>query len=307
MKSNSISSSRNFIENIENCGIRTKQTIPGRSRTFGTDLTNVNLSSKPCKSDVKNLKYLNEYIVDIYENLHQTEADFLPRPGYMSIQLNINEKMRAILIDWLVEVHHKFKLSEETLFLTVNILDRYLEKTQVDRENLQLVGISSMLIACKYEEIYPPEIKEFIYVTDNAYIQDQVLEAENSILRCLNFNLTTPSSFRFLQRYSRVCEFDEYAFNLSRYIIELSLTEYKLIKYKPSNIAAAAIALTQKILKNFSRTLKDLTPCTDSEVRLCAKDLGLVLQKAETCSLQAVRKKFMHLKFLEVAKIQLKL
>ena len=189
----------------------------------------------------------------------------------------------------------------------MNIVDRYLEKTQVTVEKLQLIGVSAMLIACKYEEIYAPEIKDFVYITDTTYTCEQVLETENSILRCLDFNLTTPSAFRFLQRYSRICEFDDYSFNLARYIIELSLVEYKLIKYKPSNIAASAMHLTQKMLKNFSRALSEQTSCTDAEIRICAKDLAVLLQRAETYTLQAVRKKFLLERYCEVAKVHIKL
>lgn len=94
----------------------------------------------------------------------------------MERQEDINEKMRAILIDWLIEVHLKFKLVPESLFLTVNLIDRYLEKETVNRQKLQLVGVTAMLIACKYEEIYPPIVKDFVYITDNAYTKEEILQ-----------------------------------------------------------------------------------------------------------------------------------
>jgi cyclin B len=87
----------------------------------------------------------------------------------MANQKEINDKMRAILVDWLIEVHSKFKLQKETLFITINIIDRFLEKTIVSKSRLQLVGVSALLIASKYEEIYPPELKDFVYITDRAY------------------------------------------------------------------------------------------------------------------------------------------
>ena len=89
--------------------------------------------------------------------------------NYMSHQPEINDKMRSILIDWLIEVHLKFKLLPETLFITVSIIDRYLEKQKVAKSKLQLVGVTALFIASKYEEIYPPEIKDFVFITDNAY------------------------------------------------------------------------------------------------------------------------------------------
>ncbi len=97
--------------------------------------------------------------------------------------------MRAILIDWLVEVHLKFKLVPESLYLTVNLIDRYLELEQVNRQRLQLVGVTAMLIACKYEEIYPPIVKDFVYITDNAYSKEEILEMERRMLQTLDFDI----------------------------------------------------------------------------------------------------------------------
>jgi len=98
--------------------------------------------------------------------------------------------------NWLVDVHLKFKLLPETLFLTVNLIDRDLNQVPVSRQKLQLVGVDAMLIASKYEEIYPPDVKEFEYVTDKAYNKAEILDMEGRILSCLNFNLTTPSSLK---------------------------------------------------------------------------------------------------------------
>lgn len=106
----------------------------------------------------------------------------MPSPGYMERQNDIHEKMRSILIDWLVEVHLKFKLVPESLYLTVNLIDRYLEKEQVSRQKLQLIGVTAMLIACKYEEIYPPIVKDFVYITDNAYSKEEILATERKML-----------------------------------------------------------------------------------------------------------------------------
>ena len=84
-------------------------------------------------------------------------------------QSEINDKMRAILVDWLIEVHLKFKLFPETLFITISVIDKFLEQVPVSKSKLQLVGVAALFIASKYEEIYPPELKDFIYITDRAY------------------------------------------------------------------------------------------------------------------------------------------
>jgi cyclin B len=151
--------------------------------------------------------------------------------------------MRAILIDWLIEVHLKFKLLPETLFLTVNLIDRFLEKSSIQRTKLQLVGVTSMLIAAKYEEIYAPEVRDFVYITDKAYTKEEILKMEQLILMTLDFNITAPSSYRFLERFTKIVNGDMLMFNLARYLIELPLIEYRMLKYTPSNIAASAVYL----------------------------------------------------------------
>ena len=273
-------------------------------RSFGRDITN---SCVPSQLQSKTDPQVADYIFDIYELLHQTEETFMPRMGYMLHQEKINEKMRSILIDWLIEVHFKFKLVDETLYLTVNIIDRFLQTVRVPKENLQLLGVSAMLIACKYEEIYPPEVKDFVYITDNAYTAQQVLSTECLILKTLNFNLTVPSSFRFLQRFSRLCEIDEFSFNFARFVLELSLVDYKFIRFKPSVMAVSAIITAQRILKFACRDPALATQYNENDVRCCAKEMILVVVKAQNSSLQGVRKKFMSDKYMAVAKVEVKI
>lgn len=220
----------------------------------------------------------SEYVTEIFQHLKRTELDFIAQPGYMKNQPDINEKMRAILIDWLVEVHLKFKLYPETLYLTVNLIDRYLEKEEVLRQHLQLVGVTSMLIASKYEEIYAPEVRDFVYITDKAYSKEEILQMEYKMLTTLNFNITTPSSYRFLERILKLCpQADERVFNLSRYLIELSLVEYRMLKHHPSMLASAALFLSMKIMKKehsqWTEKLSAATEFSEQQIRQCAKDL----------------------------------
>ena len=111
-----------------------------------------------------------EYAEEIFNNEKVKGNQVLPNCSYMTFQTDINEKMRRILIDWLLKVHSKFKLLPETFYLTVNIIDRYLSKETISRKVLQLIGVTAMHISWKYEEIYPPEANDFVYITDNAYI-----------------------------------------------------------------------------------------------------------------------------------------
>lgn len=194
--------------------------------------------------DVKTLdvpEQVSDYADQVFQHMYNTEEIHQPTYGYMKNQTDVNEKMRAILIDWLIEVHYKFKLLPETLFITVNLIDRYLERKEIKRQRLQLLGVTAMWIACKYEEIYAPEIKDFVYITDNAYQQKDILALEYELLRTLEFNVTTSTSYRFLQRFTKLSGVSDKTFKLAWYLIELPLIEYKMLKYKPSLISAAAL------------------------------------------------------------------
>lgn len=212
------------------------------------EMTNNNLRKVDLNS-IKIPEEISEYADEVFSNMHQSEDIHLPTYGYMKSQKDVNEKMRAILVDWLIEVHYKFKLLPETLFITVNIIDRYLEKSEIKRQKLQLLGVTAMWISCKYEEIYAPEIKDFVYITDNAYEQKDILNLEFEVLKVLEFNITTPSAFRFLERYAKLISADSKTFNLAWYLVELPLIEYKMLKYKPSLISSAALFVALKIQK----------------------------------------------------------
>ena len=112
---------------------------------------------------------LRPYLSDIHRLYQETEGLKHASASYMSKQTDINAKMRAILIDWLVEVHLKFKLVAETLYLTVSLIDRFLEREQIPRNKLQLVGVTAMFVACKYEEVFPPACSDFVFVSDKLY------------------------------------------------------------------------------------------------------------------------------------------
>ena len=144
--------------------------------------------------DVKNVQEaVTPYLTEIHEHYRETEGLMDAKYGYMSKQADISGKMRSILFDWLVEVHLKFKLVPETLFMTFGLVDRYLEKENVMRSRLQLVGIAAMFISSKYEEIFAPECFDWLYISDSAYTKEDLLRMESNILATLDFRQTAKS------------------------------------------------------------------------------------------------------------------
>lgn len=213
--------------------------------------------------------------------------------------------MRAILIDWLVEVHTKYKLRPPTLFLAVNLIDRYLSKgVTVSRKKLQLVGVVAMLIASKFEEIEPPTVDEFVYITDNAYTRNEVLSAECTMLAELGFEIVVPTAWHFLSRFVRVYPMDIRGKALARYLLELALIDVKTMHYMPSELAAAAVLQSNSLLGEndpWPTTLASAARHSKVSLQPCCDDLQDLLKKAGTSNLQAVRKKFQLKEFQSVA------
>lgn len=241
-----------------------------------------------------------EYVEDMYAYFKQREQQGVSA-DYMSRQPHINERMRAILIDWLVEVHLKFKLVPDTLYLAIALIDKYLELKTVTRQNLQLVGVTCFLLASKYEEIYPPEIRDLVYITDRAYTKEQILEMETKILEALNFKLSFPTVYCFLLRYLKAAHADKRIVQLSCYIAERMLQEYAMVNFLPSTIAACAVYIARKNLNRnpWSPTLARYTSFTEADLESCLDSIGNIMSAKG--DLVAVHRKFSSQKFGAVA------
>jgi hypothetical protein len=217
--------------------------------------------------------------------------------------------MRSILIDWLVEVHLKFKLMPETLYLTVNLIDRYLAKRNVTRKRLQLVGVTAMLIASKYEEIWAPEVRDFVYISDKAYSREDILKCEKTMLEALAYDLTVPTTFSFLGRFKKAAAVDDAgASQFAEYLIELALVDYGMLKHPLSLIAAAALHAGLAAVgaaDAYPRALRRHARYELPEVEAVGRDLLALAEKAQTGSLKAVFKKYSSSKFGEAALMEL--
>ncbi|KAK9664449.1 hypothetical protein RND81_14G042800 [Saponaria officinalis] len=259
------------------------------------------LSNKPKElavdidaSDVNNELAVVEYIEDLYKFYKQAENECRPQ-DYMASQPEINEKMRAILVDWLIEVHEKFDLMPETLYLTINLVDRFLSLKAVPRRELQLLGIGCMLIACKYEEIWAPEVNDFVTISESAYSNEQILKMEKTILGKLEWYLTVPTPYVFLTRYIKASIPDNELENMVYFLAELALMNYGSISYSSSMIAASAVYVARLTLHKvlaWTETLRLYTGFSESELKECAKTLVNLHSRAQGQKLQNVYKKY---------------
>jgi len=276
------------------------------------DVDESKLIEDPDIHDKDNPQLVVEYVNDIYSYLRTLEVAQSVKSGYLAGQTEILPKMRAVLIDWLVGVHLQFHLLQETLYTTVAILDRFLQSdiANVTRKKLQLVGVAAMLIAAKYEEIYAPEVKDFVYITDRAYNEKEILKMEIRILATLNFDLGRPLPLHFLRRASKAGGVEAATHTLAKYIVELSLGVYNLADVLPSKLSAAALALAIRLIEPgstfnsvWSPSLEHYTKYTMDQLFPVVSKLAEVLFLAPTAKLATVYQKFSNKKFMKISRI----
>lgn len=201
------------------------------------------------REDLDDPLMVAEYVVEIFEYLKKLEVATRPNADYMNDQEDLEWKMRGILVDWLIEVHTRFHLLPETLFLAVNIIDRFLSTKVVQLDRLQLVGVTAMFIASKYEEVLSPHVANFRHVADDGFTEAEILSAERYVLSALNYDLSYPNPMNFLRRISKADNYDIQTRTIGKYLMEISLLDHRFMEYLPSHIAAAAMFLARMILE----------------------------------------------------------
>ncbi|XP_058072129.1 putative cyclin-B3-1 isoform X2 [Magnolia sinica] len=202
--------------------------------------------------------------------------------NYMTIQTDINSRMRGILINWLIEVHLKFELMQETLFLMVELLDRFLSAVTIKKDEMQLVGLTALLLASKYEDFWHPKIKDLISISSNLYTRDQMLDMEKLILKKLMFRLNAPTPYVFMLRFLKASQADKKLEHLAFYLIELCLVEYEALQFKQSLLCASAIYVarcTLQMAPAWTPLLIKHSRYEETQLRSCA-DLVLRFQRA---------------------------
>ncbi|XP_019960554.2 G2/mitotic-specific cyclin-B3 [Paralichthys olivaceus] len=245
-----------------------------------------------------------EYAKEIFDYLKRREEKFVLL-NYMPTQPSLNPEMRAILIDWLVEVQENFELYHETLYLAVKMTDHYLSQTPVHREMLQLVGSTAMLIASKFEERSPPCVDDFLYICDDAYKKEELISMEASILQTLSFDINIPIPYRFLRRYAKCVNAGMDTLTLARYFCEMSLMDMELIPERGSLLASACllVALVTKDLGGWAPILQFHSGYQTSDLAPVVRKLHSMLVAPVDDKLKAIRNKYSHKVFFEVASL----
>ncbi|CAI8054324.1 Cyclin-A2 [Geodia barretti] len=257
--------------------------------------------------------YPQDYTTEIFTYLREAEVRWQPQIGYMQKQTDITLGMRSVLVDWLVEVGDEFSLQTSTLYQAVGLVDRFLSLMSVLRGKLQLVGATAMYVAAKLEEIYPPELADFAYITDNTYSQKQIVQMEKLMLQSLDYHLIAPSSTSFLHHYLDIGTQQSHSSanlqtsvqHLAQYLCEMALVHSDpFLKYLPSEVAAASVCLSRHTLDQqpaWSDSFQQCTGYSVSDFGHCLQDMHRMFAMASQQPQQAVRLKYCSERFSRVA------
>lgn len=255
-----------------------------------------------------------EYLPRIFHMLKQKEdmVDCVPNAKYMEeVQSDINPKMRGILVDWMISVGMRFRMHSETLFIAVDLIDRFLSIKDVSRGKLQLVGVTALLVASKIEESWSPLIADFEYISDHACSRSEILDMEKLILTSLDFNMYTPNPLHFLRRYSKASGYDLPTHTLAKYLTELSMPDYFMLQFKPSLIAATAVYLARRMnttMEPWTETLEAHTGYSEGDMLSCGEEFNRIidLPGTEKSVYRWVKAKYSDDVFYSVSKIKSK-
>ncbi|CAJ1403220.1 unnamed protein product [Effrenium voratum] len=244
-----------------------------------------------------------EYVADIFSKLGRDE-DCLLHLDYLQFQPELDAEERALAADWLVEVQDKYRLRTETLFLAVSLLDSFLALREVRRKDLQLVVVVCLFAAAKFEEIEPPDVRDFVLMTQEACSKERILAMEATLLNALEFRLCRPTAVHFLDQYQEKNTLKKCRF-LTQYLLELGLVDTHMLRFTPSlQVAAAALVSSRLIGQPLVWPQHTRQGCSEerfAEVVTCALEMCRLLEESPQSEMQAVRRKFLRHEYLSVA------
>ncbi|KAK0568505.1 B-type cyclin [Tilletia horrida] len=221
-------------------------TMTAEAAAYENDLVDAGLDP----DEVRDTTMVAEYAEEVFAYMAQCEKTTMANPHYMDFQNEMDWSMRATLIDWLMQIHVRYHMLPETLWIAINLADRFLSVRVVSLAKLQLVGVTAMFIAAKYEEILAPTVDDLVrLMTNSGYTRDEILKGERIVLSTLEFNVSKYCSpYSWVRRISKADEYDIQTRTLCKFLIECTLLDHRFLRIKPSTIAAIGMFLAKKML-----------------------------------------------------------
>ncbi|XP_008821811.1 G2/mitotic-specific cyclin-B3-like, partial [Nannospalax galili] len=244
------------------------------------------------------------YVKEVFSYLKEREEKFVVEK-YLDRQIEITSDMRAILVDWLVEIQVAFQMCHESLYLAVKLVDHYLMKVSCRKNYLQLLGSTAFMIAAKFEEPCPPSLFDFLYICENLYEHHEMIAMEIDILKTLNFDINIPTAYHFLRRFALSTHTSMRTLTLSRFICEMTLLEYDYTQEKPSKLAAASflLALYMRNIKHEVPFLEYFSGYQSTELHPLVRKLNTMLTFQYYKHFNTVYEKYSEEAFFGVNKI----
>ena len=236
-----------------------------------------------------------DYQKEIYTNLKEEEKLYLVKENFLNFQENITPHDRSILINWMQTVHYKLELSDETLFMAVSIVDRYLSSKKIQLENIQLLGSAAIYISVKMEEVYFIPSENLVFYSANSFNQDDLWNMERDALNEIGFKINVPTVWIFIQRYNSLLSSNTEGINLSSYLTKISLLLHDAVELLPSVLAASIIYLSRLILgisPKWPFRLRVYSRCSEKRVKTFAETLYHQLFENEDLSKSFIKRKF---------------
>ena len=203
-----------------------------------------------------------ENLMPIYYDLLRQEKEKLKHfpvdYNFMSKQKAIDKIRRMFYINWIMEVHCKLGFSDESLYKTISIIDRYSSIKSISLKEYPCLFITAFMIACRHEEIKMPTVEYLLFLTCNYYSKEDVLNMEKDILLTLPYNLLSPSPIKFYEYLSLILGLDKKAYFLGKFLMESFLYDLNYIKFRPSIISCTCAYIAMKIFKkdNYKESYK---------------------------------------------------
>ena len=289
----------NYSNNPKNTGGNMNQSNDSINNSNNIGYSKKKKNKSLFKIEPSNNNNSSEYYAEIYTNLLLDEQlnKNLIQIDYMKQQNDINDKMRAILVDWIIDVHYRYGFKRKTLLQAIMIIDLYLSKNTILKKNFQLLGIASLFISCKENEIFYPGTQEFVNMTNKAYTKHELLKMEAHVLNVLDFEILSPSADEFYNILSKCFSFNKEQKFLGEYFMDSSLIDYKMLKYTPSIIAAACAYIVMKFYgikkyKDLYSSNMVMKESPQKAIKDCARDLCFLVKNLSNSSLKATKEKY---------------
>lgn len=289
--------SKNFFSKesiVEQNEYKPKESLSKISEIF-SEKRNL-IVKRECPQQVK------QYEEKIKKYLVSKDSENILEKNFISSQKEINYKMRAKLVDWIIDVSLKFKLLDQTLFASIWYLDQYISKSkEISKNNLQLIGICCLMISAKFEEVYPPCLSDYEKVCDGAYSIDEIIDFEGEIMVTLNFNLAFNSSLLFYQKNAKELSIKGKPYFYGEFLLTNGLLDETINNYSQNILSEAVCFLLNKM---FKLKLKFDDKKEISQIKTAAKNIYKFLKKTEKLELTATKRKFGKSEKMEVSKFK---